>query len=133
MSSNPRSAVLAANAIGTAGQTLRLFTVPAGITVIVKSVVITNLGGTAANVRVNVQSAAVGIVATLLEQSVSTTTPLLVNTSVVMGPGNIMVITSDVTGPHVWVSGTILQGVAQALPVVVTLPRIDDFMPLTNL
>lgn len=88
------------------------YTVPAGMTVILKSVYMYNISATADTCNVSIQSAGGGTVQIVAQQSIPA--PGAANWAgwVILGPGDIIAVKSTLGTTRFWLSGTVLVGVA---------------------
>jgi hypothetical protein len=108
--SQVRSTVLAAiNLTDTAVHDV--LTCPAGVSYIVKNVSAIVTAATAGTVSVWVARPS-GVSAYLLRESLNSLAPKLVDTGVVMQPGDILRVNTGTSPTMIWISGSRLAGVA---------------------
>lgn len=119
-----RSAVLG-TAVTIASQTTQLIRIPAGMTAIIKSVVVSNKAGASAGFYFQVVRSD-GLVRTEPINGTIDAVPQATLWSgwMVAMQNDILQVWSDHDGMHVWVSGTLLQGVPAVPPTAVELPQL---------
>jgi hypothetical protein len=117
-----RSAVLGRwSSLG--GSDILLLTVPAGMTVLIKDAIASNRSGGTANTIIYVRSPDTLVTVDLINASIpEQNAPVQWNGWVVADENSTINAYCDRTGVHIWLSGSLLQGVAQLPPVIAQRP-----------
>jgi hypothetical protein len=121
-----RSAVLGA-VVTTAGQTTQLMRIPAGMTAIIKSVVVNNKAGAVAAFYFQVVKSDGSVQVEPINQNIESVAAAVTWSSWMVALQNdVLQVYSDQSGVHVWVSGTLLEGVPSLPPTAGQLPAFPD-------
>lgn len=114
-----RSCVFYAGVASSTGNTV-CFIVPAGYTLLWKNALVTNLGSARAHVLIFAYSS--GVSPYVINQDLDVAASVSVNLGLVLSPSMQVYATASAPGMHVWLSGSLLVGVAPLPPVAGTLP-----------
>ena len=103
-------------------------TCPAGITMIVKSVVLSTDSATDVETIVSVFNPTKAVSVQVGRKPVKASAPLYLELWVVLTPGDLLVAYSAAPGPAIWVSGSVLVGESGYVDPAPTLFRAEDFV-----
>ena len=130
--SSPRSAVIYARRVTIANTWTQLFTCPAQMTIILKTIGVYNQGSIVDDSWLRLYRLSTDTSMNVWHQAIQPGVTVQTSTWLVIEPGDTIWVFTSEAQESLWISGTVLQGVAVIPPAAQQLPSLPTWPNPTN-